>query len=139
MIIPLSWILAASLIFGLIATALAYKFKRNPYLWFFVGFIFGLWGVLSIFITLIPRHRAERQKAPSKPELHSYIEGPMDRFWYYLDKSREQRGPMSHNALTRAWKKGEVALSTLVWHEDLSNWKQLQDLIRYRESTHLTS
>lgn len=68
----------------------------------------------------------------AKPEPQPYIEGPIDRFWYYLDQGREQRGPMSHEALTRAWKKGEVATSTLVWHEHLANWKQLQDLIKYK-------
>src|SRR5579872_2393296 len=110
-----------SLAIGTLSAYLAYRRGHNPYIWFFVGFIFGLLGVFAIFFA--PLSKTRRQKSARQlNEPEPYIDGPIDRFWYYLNKERKQQGPMSHNALSQAWKKGEIAHSTLVWHEDLPNW-----------------
>lgn len=125
----LSIVLACSLLIGALSATLAYRRARNPYLWFFIGFIFGLFGVFAIFLLPLPTKK-ELPQPPAQPQ--PYIDGPGDRFWYYLDPSSDQQGPMSRDALTHAWKKGEVHAETFVWHEDLSTWKPLQELIKYR-------
>lgn len=115
-------------IVGFLSAHIANRRGRNSYLWFGIGFLFGILGILAIF--LIPS--AKKKQVPALPcaEPQPYIDGPIDRFWYYLDTANRQQGPMSHNALTKAWKNGEIASSTLVWHEELAGWKELQGLIK---------
>jgi hypothetical protein len=117
-------------IVGFLSAHLAARRGRNSFLWFGIGFLFGILGILAIF--LIPsakkKQNSEAKTLKAIPQL--YIDGPNDRFWYYLDSTQQQQGPMSHNALTQAWKKGEIASTTLVWHEELPDWKELQELIK---------
>ena len=129
MMMSLPVILCMSTLAGIISAYIARRRGRNPYFWFGVGFLFGLIGVMAIFIAPNPK-KAESEEVTTKTEPKFYIDGPIDRFWYYLDASRQQQGPMSHDALTQAWKKGSITSSTLVWNEDLSNWKELQELIK---------
>lgn len=125
-------ILIPSLAFGLIAAYLALRKGRNPYTWFTAGFVFGLLGVLALFI-LPQSQRKIFQLGEAKSSPRPFIDGPSDRFWYYLDENRTSQGPMSHNALTQAWQNGSVASNTFVWHEELSAWKPLQELIKFKD------
>ena len=124
-------ILCMSSLAGLISAYIAQRRGRNPYFWFGIGFLFGLIGVLAIFIIPNPK-RVQREEVTTQSEPKPYIDGPIDRFWYYLDGSRQQQGPMSHDALTEAWKRGKITISTLVWYEDLANWTELQELIKFK-------
>jgi hypothetical protein len=126
------WILFFSLLFGLSTAWFAHNRGRNPYLWFSLGFLFGLLGVLAFFFPLTSQ-RKSREVVPEIPQ--PYIEGPRDAFWYYLDEERQQKGPMSFDAFSRIWRRGEMPPTTLVWHEQLEEWKPLQELIVYTPST----
>jgi hypothetical protein len=125
-------ILGSAALAGLLAAYIATRRDRNPYFWFMIGFVFGLVGVMAIFIAPDPNKKTEAEEVASQKEPEPYIEGPIDRFWYYLDSMRQQKGPMSHDALTQAWKKGEISPNTYVWHEQLSDWKELQELIKFK-------
>lgn len=124
----LSTALLACSAIGLVSAFLAHKRGRNPYSWFFIGFAFGLFGVLAIFFPSLTR----KSKAPA-PAPQPFIHGPTDKPWYYLDSAHEQHGPFSHNALTRFWKEGKIAPSHYVWHEELKDWKPLQDFIKTKK------
>lgn len=52
----------------------------------------------------------------------------MNRNWYYADRSRQQQGPVGNDALAAAFARGEVDMSTLVWHEQLPAWVPLQQV-----------
>jgi hypothetical protein len=118
-------------IVGFLSAHIANRRGRNSFLWFGIGFLFGILGILAIF--LIPGAK-KKQQPPILPQVtpQPYIDGPLDRFWYYLDSGHQQQGPMSLDALTKAWKRGEIAPSTLVWHEELTDWKELQELIKLK-------
>ncbi len=111
---------------GLLSAYLAVRRGRNPYFWFLIGFLFGLLGLIAIFV--VTREK-KSMKDPISVVPQPYIDGPNHCFWYYLDPEYRQLGPMSYQALTEAWQKGELTSSTLVWHEDLPNWKELQEFI----------
>ena len=113
----------SGLALGLLSARLAYKKERNPYLWFALGFLFGIFGICAIFFA------PKRSAAVPNPEPLATIQGPTDKFWYYLDPAEQQQGPMSHDALSIAWKEGKVAPTTLVWHEDMSNWTPLKEVL----------
>lgn len=52
----------------------------------------------------------------------------MSRNWYYADRNRQQQGPVGNDALAAAFARGEVDMSTLVWHEQLPSWVPLQQV-----------
>ena len=64
---------------------------------------------------------------------HPVIIGPFDKLWYYLDPAHEKIGPMSFQALNQEWKQGKITPTTYVWHEELPDWKPLQEFIRINQ------
>lgn len=117
--------LIGAAIIGMISAYLAYKRGKNPYLWFFIGFLFGIFGIFAIFF-ISPKKAPE--PAPKQPVFR--IDGPADKLWFYLDSSHSQQGPMSRDALNSAWKSGKINLSTYVWHEELPDWKPLKETLK---------
>lgn len=125
---PLTLVIAV--LTGIISAYLARSRGRNPLVWFFVGLGFGLIGVFAIFF--FPKKKKEKEGSAEEelaPEtfLRPLLTGPSDKFWYYLDSSQNQQGPMSFNALSRAYEEGIITHATYVWHEDLTNWQPLQN------------
>ncbi|HEY4255362.1 MAG TPA: DUF4339 domain-containing protein [Chlamydiales bacterium] len=115
---------------GLISAYLAHRRGKNPLVWFCVGFFFGALGIFAIFFSPNPKKKTPVE-TPTQPK--PYLHGPSDRFWYYLDPSSSQQvGPMSYEAVSKAWKQGNISPVTLVWHEELVDWKPLQELIRVK-------
>lgn len=114
---------------GLISSYLAYRRGKNPILWFLVGALFGLFGVFALFFSGHLR-RKQPTPVPKVAEPQPYLFGPTNKFWYYLDASGTQIGPVSYNGITTAWKNGTVPATAFVWHEDLGDWQTLQNLIR---------
>lgn len=127
--VSLSSLLLSALASGLISACLAYKRGQSPYRWFAIGFIFGIFGIFALFFT---SGNQQQPTAISETKLEPVfsIHGPTDKFWYYLDPTQQQQGPMSRDALSTAWKEGKVDASTLVWHEELTDWKPLKEMIR---------
>jgi hypothetical protein len=119
-------VIVISLAIGATSAYLGHKRGRNPYLWFAIGFFFGIFGIFAIIFA------TSRKKAATeaKREAVFIIDGPLDKFWYYLDPTHKQQGPMSHNALTEAWKTGEIDSSTYVWHEEMAEWKPLKETLK---------
>ena len=119
---------------GLISAYFAYRRHRSPLFWFLIGFFFGLLGVIAFFLA----PSSKKKRVPShleqpNPVPQPYLFGPSDKFWYYLNEAREQIGPLSHHGITNAWKEGKLSSATFIWHEELSEWKPLQELVRNQE------
>lgn len=118
------------IIFGMIAGYLAFQRKRNPYLWFFLGFTFGIFGIFALIFSPKKkrgRKRGQTTKRKEPPEL--LVGGPVDKFWFYLDPSHKQVGPVSHSTIAKAFHQGQISKTTYVWHENLNEWKKLEELI----------
>jgi len=120
------FVIIVSLAIGAISAYLGHKRGGNPYLWFAIGFFFGIFG---IFAVIFANSRKKAAREPKKEPVFT-IDGPIDKFWYYLDPTHKQQGPMSHNALTAAWKSGEIDSSTYVWHEEMPEWKPLKETLK---------
>ncbi len=120
--------LISAFLMGSVSAYVAYKRGKNPYLWFALGILFGIFGIFAIFFAPGPRKRAKEPVAAKEPVF--VIDGPTDKFWYYLNPSHERQGPMSKEALTAAWKSGTIQPSTFVWHEDLTDWKPLKETLK---------
>src|SRR5579872_4903652 len=101
---------------GLISAYLAFKRGRSPIVWFIVGFFFGMLGTIALFFA------PKTKESPKKIEPQPYLFGPTAKLWYYVEDGT-QIGPMSYNAISNEWKIGKISKETLVWHEDLTEWK----------------
>ncbi len=118
--------IAIAFLIGIISAYLSWKRGKNPYLWFTIGFMFGLVGVFAVFF--LGKNKTPTKELPKEPVFT--IQGPTNKFWYYLDPSHQQKGPLSKDALTAAWKEGKVDLSTFIWHEELSEWKPFKEILK---------
>lgn len=127
--IPISPLMIVSaLAIGVLSAYLARKRGRNPYAWFSIGFLFGIFGIFAIFFASAKKKPSPISTTKSEPVFT--IQGPIDKFWYYLDPTHQQQGPMSRDALSAAWKEGKVGLSTFVWHEEMTDWKPLKETLK---------
>lgn len=112
---------------------------RNPQLWFWIGFIFGILGLIALF--LLPSLAIQKKRSSVKlrplPEIPSLLKAKdpthAQKLWYYLDQEQNQLGPMSLNALTQAWETKKIDKSTYIWNELMDNWQTCE------ETFHLSS
>jgi len=125
---------------GSLSAYLAHKRGKNPLLWFFIGLLLGILGVFFIFFLPLKKRGTQRQDcssdkgatiaiAPALPS--SYLQ----KLWYYLAPDREQHGPMSFEALKRAFQEGRINSRTYVWNEEMEGWKPFGDLFTRRASS----
>lgn len=109
----------------------AKKKGRNPMLWFMGGALFGLFALATLFF--VPKQRAAQPKAsevaPPAKRLKALNAEQACKFWYYLDERKEQFGPMSFEALSKAWNEGKIQAHTLLWNEDLEGWKRFDEVV----------
>ena len=116
----------------------AKKKGRNPTTWFFLGILFGIFSLITLFIlpAIKPKGEplSEEPAAPKPPELTLLFPLQAEKFWYYLDEEKKQLGPMSFSALSKAWKEGIVREVTFVWYEEMENWKHFKDVIKTQQS-----
>jgi len=124
---PLTFV--AALFTGAIGAYLAYRRGRNPYVWFAIGSLFGILGVFALFFAPKKKLTPQEETKIEPVELLPPIQGPANKFWYYLTPDHQQMGPMSLDALTNAWRQGKISTTTFVWNEELPDWKPLQDLL----------
>jgi hypothetical protein len=133
-----------SAFFGASCGYLAHKKKKNSFLWFAIGFFFGLFGLLFLFLQTLalPRQKTsltiqkveKTQEAPCLNSLSPYS----DKMWYYVDSNHQPTGPISFHFLQKKIQEGSLSVSTLVWNEELPSWKKLQELLSKEElSTNL--
>jgi energy-coupling factor transporter transmembrane protein EcfT len=140
------FIIAIWVLFAFICSKIAKRKGRNPVTWFYLGFFFGLLGL--IIIALLPsRHfqnlsyqKATVSQSFDDPDNTPITIGPdpiyeeiRKKNWYYLDTHQTQFGPMSFEAFKAAYLEGRINLSNYVWNEEMVDWKKLQELSEYHK------
>jgi hypothetical protein len=108
---------------------LAKKKGRNPRVWFMGGAFFGLFALAAIFF--VPKQKIVLKACELTPPaklLKALVATQECKFWYYLDEKNEQFGPMSFEAVTKAWNEGRIQAHTFLWNEDLEGWKRLEEV-----------
>jgi hypothetical protein len=121
--------IVAAILTGALGAYLAHRRGHNPYIWFCIGSFFGILGAFAIFFA--PARKKVLTKSEPEPPVQQLlpgIQGPSDKFWYYLNQEHKQVGPMSLDGLTNAWRQGKISLTTYVWNEELPDWKPLREL-----------
>lgn len=117
---------------GTMASYLANQRGRDPYIWFFIGILLGLLGVLLVF--LLPpviASKEEKTVVPNTPSstIVTNESSVVSTEWFCLDKTRKQQGPIAIGILRELWKKGNIDAKSYVWSEGMSGWKRIEELI----------
>lgn len=127
-----------TIIFGMIMGGITAFFAerrgRSPTIWFFVGFLAGIFGLLLLFI--LPQYSKEASKtvppksdvtiAPAVPPAASPVVG--EKLWYYLDRQQIQCGPVPYSHIKALLDKQELTPATYVWSEGMPSWKTIKEL-----------
>jgi MFS family permease len=123
-ILQLITILLCALLFGQLTAHFARKKGRPPQLWFLIGALFGLLGLLLVF--LIPPKRIKPQVPVLKPlqrNSDSWL-----KMWYFLDSTHRQNGPLEFPDFIKAWREKRISASSFVWGEGMEHWKKIEEL-----------
>jgi hypothetical protein len=125
------WI--SSLLLGATAVYYAKKRGKNPYLWFMLGFFFGLTGLL--FLLFFPRLKNSFRKKKPTPPMQAQTSPslflspyPLNTIWYYLDGEMKQQGPVSLKKLEEMKRGGLVHPKTYIWNDSLPQWKKWDEV-----------
>jgi hypothetical protein len=125
--------LLLGLIIAFMCSHFAKKRGRNPLHWFIWGALFGVFALVTLFLLPLKK-RAASVAAPlpaSAPSPLLQVAAPtqMGKLWYYLDQQRQQCGPVSFDGLNKQWADGKLQLHSLVWNDELENWKRLEEVV----------
>ncbi len=118
----------------------AKKRGRNPNIWLAIGLLFGILGMIALYV-LPPLNKSQNAQGktvqsnqpvptPPKTNLETLDSSHLNKLWYYLDHDHQQFGPMSIDALSHAWREGKIHKATFVWNEMMENWKSLEETLR---------
>ena len=130
----LDLILLISVACGIATAALAYRYKKDPLLWFFVGGFFGLPGViLTALYLLIFEKKPEMALATSQGTVQTTSRGAdvsikTDVDWYYLTPDEETKGPYTFDKMKSLFQQKTLSEFTLVWNESLEDWSTIASL-----------
>jgi hypothetical protein len=113
---------------------IAKKRQRNPYFWFFIGFFFGILGLL--FLLLIPKKSQNELVPQTQPSIlkqpivasSSIISPYKDMQWHYLDEEHKTIGPLYFSELLQAWIDGRLSIKSYVWTDKMNDWQQIEQI-----------
>ena len=120
--------IVVSFLLGCQCRHLAMKKGRDQTVWFMAGVFFGIFALLIILF--LPARVKVATTLPIEPSFEALSSLHAEKFWYFLDETKQQYGPMSFSALKAAWKEGTVRKKTFVWNEEMENWKPLEEVIK---------
>lgn len=121
----------------------ASKRGRDPYLWFFLGILFGVFSLLLLMI--LPSHgEGVKREAESEGEIDdnsgetvSLVITPASQLtkesfflvdWFYLDKEGRQQGPLAGDVLKTLWQEEKIIAATFVWSNGMPQWKRIAEI-----------
>lgn len=125
-------IVLTTIIWGLIGAATAYMANtrgRDPYLWFALGIVLGIFAMLILLV--LPQVESQENKDASKEiEIQPLREevpfmGPAGvalHEWFYIDKTGQQYGPVRVEEIKKLWMNGELDELSFVWSDGMEKW-----------------
>lgn len=133
--------LLSGILFGSICFYLSKKRGRNPTAWFAIGLLCGVIGLLLLYLLPTKKPSPTLATTPptrmAEPEITLAPQGTTpptaspptpQKLWYYLDENNKRFGPMSFDALKRAWEEDLFDQDNYVWNEEMSDWKTVGEL-----------
>lgn len=109
---------------GLLAASVAKRRGRSESIWFFLGIVLGLLGVLLV-VVLPP---LPPKQLPTLPPHCVARSDSWLKLWYYLDAKRVPHGPLEFPSLIQLRKEATLSDHSFVWGEGMKEWKPLREL-----------
>lgn len=123
--------IALCLMIGAATAYFANQRGRDPLIWFMVGMLMGLFGLLLLFLLPVvpdegvpPQEAIPEQIDTPRTITHDYLV----KDWYYYDRNRERQGPIRFEKLKDLWKESELHEDSFVWSEGMPGWQKIEDL-----------
>jgi GYF domain 2 len=123
---PLSLVLMSASFFAVLTKGKAIKYKRNPRIWFWIGFFFGIFGLLAFYAT---KDRSSKRFLSDKTIPQLPVLSINNGAWYY-ESENNPVGPVSAEFLKKLFENGEINKNTLVWNENLKDWTKLEEFVK---------
>jgi GYF domain 2 len=103
---------------------------RDPVVWFMIGMLLGLFGLLLVFILPSGKTENKEQSIDSTHDITVFTAVPDYPLvgYYYYDRNQNRQGPLSLDDLKNAWTQKQVDKETFVWYEGLLDWKKIEEL-----------
>lgn len=115
---------------GWAAYRLAQIRGRDPIVWFFLGMLFGLLGILVLYCLPKPKEKEKVQADLPPIEKPSIVPLVIDapKEWFFVDKSKTRHGPVDFSILKSKWTNQTIDPFTYVWSEGMQTWKKIEEL-----------
>ena len=129
-------LMTSFIVLGVLTGYCAQRRGRDPVIWFFIGVLFGIFGLIALF--LMPATAPENAVIPVKdaplefPKEEPKIEN-LGKEWFILDQEHKQQGPMSFQFLKAKWGESSINPTTFVWSDGMTEWKRIRDLPDFME------
>jgi hypothetical protein len=126
------------LLMGAITAYFANQRGRDPMIWFMVGMLFGLLGLLLLFILPVaPKEEEDKQVLDITPKIEPEPLPPANQYlstdWFYLDQQQQQHGPVPLQTLKDLWAEAKISGESFVWSEGMPEWLMVQELPHLEE------
>lgn len=114
--------LLLNLLIGLVTSDYARRRGKDPFLWFLIGTLLGIFALVILYFlpndTLrskpnIAKDEAVELRPPSSFEMHE---------WHYLIPPNIQHGPIPFSTLKELFTSKKISTSTYVWTETMADW-----------------
>lgn len=136
----MSWLMIISiLLIGAITAHYAKKRGRRPTVWFAIGTLFGLLGLLLLFLMPSYAEKETPEASNLQPLSPAPVQAPfsqdhLQKEWYYMDENHQQQGPIAFGALKQAWEHKQLIPDTFVWCEGMPDWRQIKDVPNFSDA-----
>lgn len=124
-------VLLLSFIIALSGAYLAKKHNRKPLFWFLMTFLFGVFGLFTLYILIF--YKAKKKKTQNTNGKVKILTLPFNYLWYYLNHENQTVGPISSPKLLEEYQKGTISQNTYLWHDELETWKKPSEIKELEE------
>lgn len=116
-------------VLGGIAAYFANGRGRDPTAWFFLGFFFGVFALIALFVLKPLNVEEVAEKAETGPSPASLQdEECRQKEWFYLDGERTQLGPVPFDKIGELFRAGTLTSRSFIWCEGMQKWRRIEEL-----------
>jgi hypothetical protein len=101
---------------------------RDPVAWFVIGMLFGVLGILAVFLLPALNKNENGETAGTPKELDPTPSKFSHKDWFFLDDNHTQQGPYSWDGLNAAWRENRFNSTSYIWCEGMPEWKKVEDV-----------